>query len=358
MTDNQKRRIALSAMPGKADIHGNAHVGFSFVDGRSMNRGPEGTRWSKLASVGISNESLQLDDFCCGSQVRFTLDPSGHKPNAIGVWNETTENFVGLLPKSCHLEVATWLREGGAGGLITSEFFTNYERSNIGILAWPLDAFEVVIEGLPPESATKRMATLKRERDALLRTAPKYGGMLIKAADKGLTRASAIRLRDLHEEFESECFDIVNEPFQPEVLLSMLEGFGLATEGGSLTQELMAGLNEAATDLSSYLESIAEDWSDLDSDERESLIEDAELAIDDLMSKLLPRGDSLETVVVAIEPAPAQLYQANGEVLGVTDVSSSQDPSPPPAAWYDDPSTPGQYRYWDGAVWTPHTAPK
>jgi hypothetical protein len=35
-----------------------------------------------------------------------------------------------------------------------------------------------------------------------------------------------------------------------------------------------------------------------------------------------------------------------------------KDPSLPPAAWYDDPATPGQYRYWDGAVWTPHTAPK
>ena len=30
----------------------------------------------------------------------------------------------------------------------------------------------------------------------------------------------------------------------------------------------------------------------------------------------------------------------------------------PPAAWYDDPEDPTQYRYWDGANWTEHRAPK
>lgn len=28
-----------------------------------------------------------------------------------------------------------------------------------------------------------------------------------------------------------------------------------------------------------------------------------------------------------------------------------------PAGWYADPSQPAQQRYWDGAVWTEHTAP-
>lgn len=29
-----------------------------------------------------------------------------------------------------------------------------------------------------------------------------------------------------------------------------------------------------------------------------------------------------------------------------------------PAAWYDDPEDPSQYRYWDGSQWTDHRAPK
>ena len=29
----------------------------------------------------------------------------------------------------------------------------------------------------------------------------------------------------------------------------------------------------------------------------------------------------------------------------------------PPAAWYDDPENPDQYRYWDGKAWTDHRAP-
>ncbi|MBO9577860.1 MAG: DUF2510 domain-containing protein [Microbacteriaceae bacterium] len=33
---------------------------------------------------------------------------------------------------------------------------------------------------------------------------------------------------------------------------------------------------------------------------------------------------------------------------------SPSDEAPPPAAWYDDPSTPGQARWWDGAEWTEH----
>ena len=30
----------------------------------------------------------------------------------------------------------------------------------------------------------------------------------------------------------------------------------------------------------------------------------------------------------------------------------------PPAAWFPDPVQPGQLRYWDGAQWTPHVAPR
>lgn len=30
----------------------------------------------------------------------------------------------------------------------------------------------------------------------------------------------------------------------------------------------------------------------------------------------------------------------------------------PPAAWYDDPEDPSQYRYWDGTNWTEHRSPK
>lgn len=30
----------------------------------------------------------------------------------------------------------------------------------------------------------------------------------------------------------------------------------------------------------------------------------------------------------------------------------------PPAAWFPDPHDPTQYRYWDGAAWTEHRAPR
>src|SRR5215203_12372 len=29
-----------------------------------------------------------------------------------------------------------------------------------------------------------------------------------------------------------------------------------------------------------------------------------------------------------------------------------------PSGWYDDPSNPEMLRYWDGVMWTSHTAPK
>ena len=32
-------------------------------------------------------------------------------------------------------------------------------------------------------------------------------------------------------------------------------------------------------------------------------------------------------------------------------------PPPTPAGWFDDPTTPGQKKYWDGTAWTEHTAP-
>ncbi|GAA2531728.1 DUF2510 domain-containing protein [Mycolicibacterium diernhoferi] len=40
-------------------------------------------------------------------------------------------------------------------------------------------------------------------------------------------------------------------------------------------------------------------------------------------------------------------------------VSATAAPPPlPPAAWYDDPSDPSMFRYWDGLRWTAHVAPK
>lgn len=34
----------------------------------------------------------------------------------------------------------------------------------------------------------------------------------------------------------------------------------------------------------------------------------------------------------------------------------ARDGSAAPAGWYDDPTLPGQHRYWDGSEWTAHTA--
>jgi hypothetical protein len=36
---------------------------------------------------------------------------------------------------------------------------------------------------------------------------------------------------------------------------------------------------------------------------------------------------------------------------------SASTPSAPPAGWYADPYASGALRYFDGAAWTPHTAP-
>src|SRR5690349_6294012 len=43
---------------------------------------------------------------------------------------------------------------------------------------------------------------------------------------------------------------------------------------------------------------------------------------------------------------------------GVVGRESLSGMSTPEAGWYDDPWSATQYRYWDGAMWTPHVAPR
>jgi hypothetical protein len=58
---------------------------------------------------------------------------------------------------------------------------------------------------------------------------------------------------------------------------------------------------------------------------------------------------------VALQPAEPQRYnpEVQPEVIG----APAAPPLPPPA-WYDDPSNPTMFRYWDGLAWTQQVAPK
>jgi hypothetical protein len=57
--------------------------------------------------------------------------------------------------------------------------------------------------------------------------------------------------------------------------------------------------------------------------------------------------------VGTMQPDNRHTYEPEDSVP-VTPVS----PPLPPAAWYDDPSNPSMFRYWDGQRWTEHVAPK
>lgn len=54
---------------------------------------------------------------------------------------------------------------------------------------------------------------------------------------------------------------------------------------------------------------------------------------------------------------PSARY-THGTDAGVNVPSAPKVPPMPPAAWYDDPSSPAMFRYWDGTQWTKHVAPK
>jgi len=344
-------------MKGKASADGSAQVGYAFSDSGAMNRGPAGSRWCKLPAVGADLNALQLDEFQFGLPLRFAIDPTSKKGDAVSVWSSASDTFIGFLAKSCNAEVAWWIQNGGATGFITCEFWPSNSRSSLGILCMPAEQFEVVIEGPRPESAKERLAVLAKEREAILKLVPKFCGMLSKAVDKGLTRAAALKMKDVVDQFESDCFDLERDDFVAEDLLELLTSYGFATTGVVATRDLAEDLGSAAGSISTWVGDISEEWSEWDADEREANLEDAELAIEDLLSLLEPDEGTLGAVGAVSKPAAAN-GRFEGIVLTDDAVAPPTDPSLPPAAWYDDPSTSGQYRYWDGAVWTPHTAPK
>ncbi len=73
----------------------------------------------------------------------------------------------------------------------------------------------------------------------------------------------------------------------------------------------------------------------------------------------VPQNDAAaEVPFVAPESIFEPASATETELSSAAPAPREEPPAGPPAAWYDDPSTPGQYRYWDGVVWTQHTAPK
>lgn len=52
-------------------------------------------------------------------------------------------------------------------------------------------------------------------------------------------------------------------------------------------------------------------------------------------------------------PEPTRTEPTRSEPTRVEPV-----PVLPPAGWYADPTTPGQWRWWDGSSWTGHVAPR
>lgn len=58
--------------------------------------------------------------------------------------------------------------------------------------------------------------------------------------------------------------------------------------------------------------------------------------------------------------SPGDLDIGEGPSIDGVSATASEPQAPPaiPAGWFDDPTTPGQYRYWDGTTWTEHTSPK
>lgn len=56
-----------------------------------------------------------------------------------------------------------------------------------------------------------------------------------------------------------------------------------------------------------------------------------------------------------VEPAARYSYEP---AMPTQNPVTRVPPPLPPAAWYEDPSDPRMFRYWDGARWTQHVAPK
>jgi hypothetical protein len=61
------------------------------------------------------------------------------------------------------------------------------------------------------------------------------------------------------------------------------------------------------------------------------------------------------------DEAQHRSFRLTSSASGSTAVPAPQpttNPPPqlPPAGWYADPTTPGRFRYWDGATWTTYSA--
>ena len=359
---SRHERGAAPARPGvvelwpaepRFDAEGKGSVGYRFATG-GVSGAPEGSAWGKLGKAGLRAADLQVEDFRPGQPLRLALGATDKNPDAVTVWAGQRDVVVGYLTPSAAKPAGQWLKEGGARAFATAEWWEEGQRTNLGVLIVPAAVeVEFLGRGLPTAAeaiSEARAAFEEAQKAAEVRAAAhaaatsprelaRFGSLVAKAFDGKATAKDSERISFLADELS----DRLQEE-RADGLLEVLGPFKLPPLAAAESETSRDSLTDALATLVDAADELTDEWPDADREYRDDLRDQLSDAASDLLELFRPETTAVSEPAAAKTPVDAQA------------TTPPQAPSLPPAAWYPNPSGPGQ-RYWDGQSWTEHFAP-